>query len=346
MERMEHLGMPLPVVAPPVSHDRCEICGLLPQIETSRGRSRIVAASAAMHALFRRVARFASAEAPVVILGESGTGKEVVARALHGNSGRRGHPFLAVNVAALPGELLESELFGHVRGAFTGAATAKKGLFEAADGGMLFLDEVAEMPLALQAKLLRVLQDGEVRRVGDTRPFAVDVRVVCATHRELGEQVRLGLFREDLYYRLKVLTLRVPPLRERKEDVLALAEQFLRDEGHRDARLAPEAAQVLLSYSWPGNVRELASAMKHGIALAPGGVVRAEDLPEDLLRRAPASASTQALSRDLRSLVDVERDHILQVLAACEGSQAEAARILGIGRNTLWRKLRHYAATA
>ena len=313
MERMEHLGMPLPVLVPPVSHERCDICGLLPQIETSRGRSRIVAASAAMHALFRRVARFASAEAPVVILGESGTGKEVV---------------------------------GHVRGAFTGAATAKKGLFEAADGGMLFLDEVAEMPLALQAKLLRVLQDGEIRRVGDTRPFAVDVRVVCATHRELGEQVRLGLFREDLYYRLKVLTLRVPPLRERKEDVLALAEQFLRDEGHPDARLTPEAAKILLSYAWPGNVRELASAMKHGIALAPGGIVRAEDLPEDLLRGPSARTSMPAVSPDLRSLVDVERDHILQVLATCQGSQAEAARVLGIGRNTLWRKLRRYAATA
>jgi two-component system response regulator HydG len=346
LEHMEHLRMPLPVLSSAGSHERCEVCGLLPLIETPRGRSRIVARSASMHDLFRRVARFASAEAPVVILGESGTGKEVVARALHGNSNRRGQPFLAVNVAALPGELLESELFGHVRGAFTGASAAKKGLFEAADGGMLFLDEVAEMPLALQAKLLRVLQDGEVRRVGDTRPFAVNVRVVCATHRELAEQVRLGLFREDLYYRLKVLTLRVPPLRERPEDVLSLAEQFLRDEGRPEARLTPEAAQVLLSYGWPGNVRELASAMKHGIALAPGGVVRSEDLPEDLLRGAPAPAASPAARADLRSLVDVERDHILQVLAACDGSQAEAARILGIGRNTLWRKLRHYAATA
>jgi two-component system response regulator HydG len=342
---MEHLRMTLPVLSPPGGHERCEVCGLLPLIETSRGPSRIVARSAAMHTLFRRVARFASADAPVVILGESGTGKEVVARALHGNSSRRGQPFLAVNVAALPGELLESELFGHVRGAFTGASTAKKGLFEAADGGMLFLDEVAEMPLALQAKLLRVLQDGEIRRVGDTRPFGVNVRVVCATHRELGEQVRLGLFREDLYYRLKVLTVRVPPLRERPEDVLPLAEQFLRDEGYPDAHLTPEAAQLLLSYGWPGNVRELASAMKHGIALAPGGLVRSEDLPEDLLRRAPATASSPAVHPDLRSLADVERDHILQVLAACQGSQAEAARVLGIGRNTLWRKLRHYAAT-
>jgi len=343
MERMEHRGFSLPVVSTSESHERCEVCGLLPIIETARGRSRIVARSAAMHALFRRAARFASADAPVVILGESGTGKEVVARALHANSTRRDHPFLAVNVAALPGELLESELFGHVRGAFTGASAAKRGLFEAADGGTLFLDEIAEMPLALQAKLLRVLQDGEIRRVGDTRPFAVDVRVVCATHRELGEQVRRGLFREDLYYRLKVLTLRVPPLRERPEDILSLTEQFLRDEGHPEARLTAEAARVLVSYGWPGNVRELASALKHGVALAASDTIRVEDLPEELLRGSPAPASATAPGPDLRSLVDDERDHILQVLGACQGSQAEAARILGIGRNTLWRKLRRYA---
>ena len=343
MERMERRGLSLPVLSPPESHERCEVCGLVPVIETARGRSRIVARSAAMHALFRRAARFASAEAPVVILGESGTGKEVVARALHGNSSRRDRPFLAVNVAALPGELLESELFGHVRGAFTGASAAKRGLFEAADGGTLFLDEIAEMPLALQAKLLRVLQDGEIRRVGDIRPFAVDVRVVCATHRELGEQVRRGLFREDLYYRLKVLTLRVPPLRERTDDILPLAEQFVRDEGHPEARLTPEAARVLVSYAWPGNVRELASALKHGIALASGGTIRPEDLPEELLRRAPVPGASAAAGPDLRPLVDVEREHILQVLSACQGSQAEAARILGIGRNTLWRKLRRFA---
>jgi DNA-binding NtrC family response regulator len=344
MEPMERSSVALPVLPlSPQAHERCEICGLLPLIETARGHSRIVARSPAMHALFRRVARFAAADAPVVILGESGTGKEVVARALHGNSSRRDRPFLAVNVAALPSELLESELFGHVRGAFTGAAAAKRGLFEAADGGTLFLDEIAEMPLALQAKLLRVLQDGEVRRVGDIRPFAVDTRVVCATHRELGDQVRRGVFREDLYYRLKVLTVRVPPLRERDEDILPLADQFLRDEGHLEARLSPEAAQVLTSYGWPGNVRELASAMKHGAALAAGALIRPEDLPEELLRASGRTAPASAQERDLRSLLEVEREHILQVLDACKGSQAEAARVLGIGRNTLWRKLRSYA---
>ena len=244
--------------SPPGGHERCEACGLLaahrdlarPLPDRGPEPSDARAVQAGRPLRLRRCSGLSSS-------GERNR-KEVVARALHGNSSRRGRPFLAVNVAALPGELLESELFGHVRGAFTGASTAKKGLFEAADGGMLFLDEVAEMPLALQAKLLRVLQDGEIRRVGDTRPFAVNVRVVCATHRELGEQVRLGLFRQDLYDRLKVLTVRVPPLRERPEDVLSLAEQFLRDEGHPDAHLTPEAAQVLLatagrgtSASWP-----------------------------------------------------------------------------------------------
>jgi DNA-binding NtrC family response regulator len=299
-----------------------------------------------MQGLLKRVARFAVADAPVVIFGESGTGKEVVARALHANSVRRERSFVAVNVAALPSELLESELFGHVRGAFTGAATAKAGLFEAADGGTLFLDEIAEMPIGLQAKLLRVLQDGEVRRVGDTRAFAVDARVVCATHRDLGEQVQRGLFREDLFYRLKVLTLRVPPLRDRREDILPLAEQLLCEHGRTGARLSPEAERIVSEYRWPGNVRELASAMKHGIALATEDVVRAEDLPEELTRVSVVPGQPGTPPPDLRALADVERDHVLQVLAACAGSQAEAARVLGIGRNTLWRKLRGYSLAA
>jgi DNA-binding NtrC family response regulator len=296
-----------------------------------------------MQALLKRVARFAAANAPVVVFGESGTGKEVVARVLHANSVRHERPFVAVNVAALPSELLESELFGHVRGAFTGAATAKAGLFEAAHGGTLFLDEIAEMPLGLQAKLLRVLQDGEVRRVGDTRSFAVDARVVCATHRDIGERVRQGLFREDLLYRLKVLTLRMPSLRERREDILPLAAQLLREEGRPAACLSPEAERIVLGYGWPGNVRELANAMKHGLALATGDVVRAEDLPEELSQRGGACGNGVSRAADLRPLGEVEREHVLQVLAACHGSQAEAARILDIGRNTLWRKLRGYS---
>lgn len=317
------------------------MCGLDPAVRTVRQESRIVARSVAMQTVLRRAAQFASATAPVVILGESGSGKEVVARALHASSARRDAPFVAVNVTALPAGLLESELFGHARGAFTGATTAKQGLFAAADRGTIFLDEIAEMPLELQAKLLRVLQDGEIRRVGDTRVSRVDVRVVCATHRDLADFVSRGLFREDLYYRLKVLTLRVPPLRERAEDVLPLARMLLAEEGQPALLFTAGAQAVLERHSWPGNVRELANAVKHGVALARGATIDVEDLPEELTTR-PARG-VRASPPDLRTLAEIEREHVLHVLEACGGAQVEAARVLGIGRNTLWRKLRSYA---
>jgi two-component system response regulator HydG len=294
-----------------------------------------------MQALLRRVARFAPSDAPVMVLGETGSGKEVVARTLHLNSPRAERPFVAVNVAALPAELLESELFGHSKGAFTGAGAAKRGLLEEADGGTLFLDEIAEMPLPLQVKLLRALQDGEVRRVGETRAFAVDARIICATHRDLAARVREGAFREDLYFRLKVLTLRVPPLRERREDLLPLARRFLADHGGGERRFAPDAEARLLAYAWPGNVRELENAVTHGAALATGDEVRAGDLPEEL--GLPAAEPSKPSGDVLRPLAEVEREHILAVLAACGGSQSDAARVLGIGRNTLWRKLQSYA---
>ena len=298
-----------------------------------------------MQSVLRRAAQCASANAPVASLGESGAGKEVVARALHASSPRAAAPFVAVNVAALPAELLESELFGHVRGAFTGAVAAKRGLFEAASGGTLFLDEIAEMPLALQAKLLRALQDGEVRRVGDTRAFEVDVRIVCATHRDLREHVEHGAFREDLFYRLKVLTLRVPSLRERPEDVFPLARMFVEDEG-ASLRFTPAARRVLEGYGWPGNVRELSNAVKHGVALARNGVIDVDDLPEELRAPPAPRAETSRVVDEgdvLRPLAEVEREHVLRVIEACGGSQTKAARVLGIGRNTLWRKLGRYA---
>jgi two-component system response regulator HydG len=290
-----------------------------------------------MRAVLLRAARFAASDAPIMLLGESGTGKEVVARALHAASKRRDRPFVAINVAALPAELLESELFGHVRGAFTGAASDKRGLFEAADGGTLFLDEIGEMPLVLQAKLLRALQDGEVRKIGDTRAFAVDARVVCATHRDLPAHVRREQFREDLYFRLKVLTLSIPPLRQRPEDILPLAARFLADEGRAGASFSREAELLLLAYAWPGNVRELGNAVKHGVALANGPTIDVEHLPEEL---AVPAASVAARATSMCTLAEVEHEHVLRVLQACGGSQVEAARVLGIGRNTLWRKLR------
>ena len=327
--------MPLHVQNDAAGPCRCDICGLQTVISSLRSQTPIVAESPAIRATFTRVADFAHADAPVMILGESGTGKEIVARALHANGPRRAAPFVALNVAAVPGELLESELFGHVRGAFTSASQAKQGLLEAASGGTLFLDEIGEMPLPLQAKLLRAVQEGEVRRVGDTRTFGVDVRFVCATHQDLRALVRAGRFREDLYFRLKVLTLRVPPLRERREDVLPLARAFMAQERRPAAGLSPEAEAAFGAYPWPGNVRELGNAVKHGCALARGAPIRLEHLPEELQpgHRPAAGATSDRLD-------DVEQAHVLAVLARCGGSPQAAAERLGIGRTTLWRKLR------
>ena len=320
----------------------CGTCGTGPKTDGMRRCSRLVAHSPAMLALLRRAGPISETDASVVLQGETGTGKEVLARALHANGPRHKGPFIAVNVATLPGELLESELFGHVRGAFTGAVAAKKGLFEEADGGTLFLDEIAELPLPLQAKLLRVLQEGELRRVGGAQPITVDVRILSATHRDLKGQVARGLFREDLFYRLKVFTLTLPPLRERREDILPLALMFAERLGKPDVRIRPAAAALLERYAWPGNVRELGNAVEHAVILARGGEVDVEHLPEELI----AGDAPLARAARLRPLADVEREHVLAVLDACGGNQVEAARVLGIGRNTLWRKLRSITGTA
>ncbi len=298
----------------------------------------MVAESPAMQTMLKRTARFAASSAPVAVFGETGTGKEIVARVLHANSPRAERPFVPVNVAALPAELLESELFGHARGAFTGASGARRGLFEAADQGTLFLDEIGEMPLPLQAKLLRALEDGEIRRVGENQPFSVDVRVICATHRDLGLRVSEGTFREDLFYRLKVLTLEVPPLRARTEDIIPLSLQFLARERTVAKGFTATARTWLEAHRWPGNVRELENAIKHGAALATGPLLDAGDLPHDHGAKPRTSPEGK-----LETLAELERRHILRVLDACDGSQSEAARILGVARNTLWRKLRQYA---
>lgn len=310
---------------------------MVPMAPRLRGSTRVVAESEAMRVVLRRIARFAKSNAPVAVFGETGTGKEIVARVLHANSSRARGPFVPVNVAALPAELLESELFGHGKGAFTGAVQARRGLFEAAHHGTLFLDEVAELPMPLQAKMLRALQDGEIRRVGETEAFVSDVRIVCATHRDLFERVREGSFREDLYYRLKVLSVTLPPLRERREDILPLARRLLIEEDVRADDFTAAASAALLQYAWPGNVRELHNAIRHGAALTEGAHIDVEDLPDEL-HRASAARPMHALC----TLADAEREHILRVLDACKGSQVEAAQVLGIGRNTLWRKLREY----
>lgn len=318
----------------------CSLCRLSEAAPGFGKCSRMVAESPAMRALLVRAAPIASTTASVVILGESGAGKEVLARALHANSPRRSRPFVAVNVAALPGELLESELFGHVKGAFTGAVSSRPGLMQAASGGTLFLDEIGDMPLSLQAKILRALQDGEVRPVGDVRSTSVDVRIVCATHRDLRALVSSGGFREDLFYRLNVFTLRVPPLRERVPDILPLARLMLEQEGEPDTKISLPARKLLERHDWPGNVRELGDAMLHGLVLSRGGPIRPEHLPEQIGQPAPRSSLPTGVR--LRSLAEVEREHVLGVLEACGGNQVEAAQALGIGRNTLWRKLRTY----
>jgi two-component system response regulator HydG len=286
--------------------------------------------------VLRRALAIARTSAPVVLLGETGTGKEVIARALHHGSPRRANPFVPVNCGAIPGELLESELFGHVRGAFSGAVADKPGLFETASGGTLLLDEVADLPPLLQVKLLRVLQDGEVRRVGANHPIATDVRVIAATHKDLEALVAAGSFRADLFFRLKVFSLRLPSLRDRLEDIVPLARYFLALEAESPRELGPETEDALLHYRWPGNIRELSNAMRYASALSEERIIEPQHLPEEILQRA-APAPRRAT---LRTLVEVEQEHVLMVLRACGGVQADAARVLGIGRNTLWRWLR------
>lgn len=292
-----------------------------------------------MQNVLRRATAVAQSPAPVVLLGETGTGKEVLARALHLSSPRAAKPFVPVNCGAIPGELLETELFGHVRGAFSGAVADKTGLFEAASGGTILLDEVADLPLSLQVKLLRVLQDGEIRRVGAVRSTAMDVRVIAATHKNLEALVEAGAFRADLYYRLKVFSLRLPPLRERQDDILPLAHHFLALEREPARVLAGAAADLLRGYRWPGNIRELSNAMRYASALAEGDVVEPCHLPEEILVGRPAATPAPG---SLPTLAAVEEAHVRTVLRACRGVQSDAAQILGIGRNTLWRKLRSY----
>lgn len=275
-------------------------------------------------------------DVPVVILGETGVGKEVLARTLHANSPRADKPLIAINVAALPADLVEAELFGHEKGAFTGADMTREGLFEAANGGTLLLDEIGELPLVAQAKILRVLDRGEVRRVGSTQTRTVDVRIFCATNRDLAEEVRARRFREDLYWRLKVFELTVPPLRERPEDILPLARMFLGEFDHPVDRFSSQAQALLQHHRWPGNVRELANAVRHASVLSEGAEIEVKHLPDDL--RAPRRASRAPVF--LQSLAEVEQRHIQRVLEAVGGNQVEASAILGIGRTTLWRKLR------
>ena len=304
----------------------------------------IVAKSSAMRQLVELARRVAKVDATVLVTGESGSGKERVARLVHDGSTRADGPFIAVNCGAIAETLLESELFGHARGAFTGATSARPGLFEAAHGGTLLLDEVGEVSPSMQVKLLRALQEREIRRVGENTSRKVDVRILAATNRDLAQGVANGSFRQDLYYRLKVVELRVPALRERRDDILTLARVFLDDAARRMKRtilgIGPAAAERMLQFGWPGNVRELENAMERAVALARGDLVEIEDLPDEIRR--VGGPATPGAGEVVRSLDDVERAHILAALASNGGNQTRTAEQLGIGTATLYRKLKRY----
>jgi DNA-binding NtrC family response regulator len=310
-----------------------------------RGYAGIVGQSPPMKELFRQMDRVAASDISILIHGESGTGKELVARALHRSSGRRDGPFVPLNCAAIPETLQESELFGHERGAFTGATARRVGRFEEADGGTLFLDEVAELSLSAQAKLLRVLQDRSFRRLGASGEVRSDFRLIAATHRDLDEQVKAGRFRGDLYFRVAVLELAIPPLRRRQGDIPLLVERFLQDaadeHGRGEVRVSAEALAALEAYPWPGNVRELENAVRRAAVVCEGGVLAPRDLPARVLEggeRRPANRADEAP----QTLEDIERAAILGAIERTGGNLSEVGRQLGIGRTTLYRKLKKY----
>ena len=301
----------------------------------------IVGQGQAMPSLLVTVRRIAGSDANVLLQGESGTGKGLIARTIHDASSRAGGPFLVINCSGFQDQLLESELFGHEKGAFTGATAVKQGLFEVAEAGTLLLDEVGEMSPAMQAKLLQVLDTRELRRVGGTRVHRVDVRIIAATNKDLAQEVRALRFREDLYYRLNVVSLTLPPLRERKEDIPLLIDHFLKrfgTAGYPGKRLSPEAQQHLVEYAWPGNVRELANTIERLLILAPGEVIGPDDLPTNIrVGSGPA--------RGASSLAEMERLHLARVLAETRGKKMQAARLLGIDVKTLNQKIKRYNIT-
>jgi len=303
---------------------------------------RIVGSSAAMRRVYDQIERVKDSDISVFISGESGTGKELVARAIHYGSRRASGPFVDVNCAAIPESLQESELFGHEKGAFTGAVAAYAGRFEQAQGGTIFLDEVGEMSPSTQARLLRVLQERTLQRIGGTRRIELDVRVISASNTDLEEAVREGRFRQDLYYRLVVFPIQLPPLRERREDIPLLVEHFLEkhaaDAGRRVRRVHPDALRRLLAHDWPGNVRELENVIHRALLVCDGEEIAPDDLPPELGRLATAPAAEEVPM----SLEELERWAIERAVAACGGNLSEAARRLGIGRSTLYRKMQQY----
>ena len=305
-------------------------------IARERAPASMIGTSPAMQEVFRLIERAGPSDKAILIQGESGTGKELVARALHQASRRADKPIVVINCAALPESLLESELFGHEKGSFTGAINAKQGLFEVADGGTLFIDEIGEMPGSLQAKMLRVLEDGSMRRIGSIKERRVDVRILAATNRNMSREVAEGRFREDLYYRINVMSLELPPLRKRLSDVPLLVRQFL----GTGWEIEPEAKLALEQYSWPGNVRQLINAIERGKILGDDGIIRRNDLPREVTQPGSAPAiSGELLSDDLAAL---QRSKVVSVLRRVHGNKSHAAKMLGIERRKLYRLVDKY----
>ena len=324
---------------------RGEVKRLREVVASTRGRGALIGGSPAMQQIYQLIDQVSTTDATVLITGESGTGKEVVAREIHHRSRRKDGPFVTINCAAVPESLLESELFGHAKGAFTDAKHSRQGLFQQASGGTLFLDEVGEMALSSQPKLLRALQERRVRPVGGDTEVPVDVRLITATNRDLEEMVEDKRFREDLYYRINVIHVPLPPLRARGSDVMLLAQHILKHYAvaldKKVVGLSASSAERMLAYEWPGNVRELGNCIERAVALAKFEEIQVEDLPEKI-RAQPTRRSTAMSGSDhpeMLTLEEVERRHVLRVLAACSGNRTDAAKVLDLDRKTLYRKL-------
>ena len=313
------------------------------EIRSQDGFHGILGSSASMQKIFSLIASATHSDAPVIIFGESGTGKELVAEAIHETGARRGKPFVKVNCAALNESLLESELFGHVKGAFTGAYRTRKGRFEAARGGDIFLDEIGDLPLSIQVKLLRVLEEMVIERVGENTPIQVDVRIVSSTNKDLEGLVEKGLFREDLFYRINVIPISVPPLRERVEDIPLLAETFFRRVRMKSGKdiqgISGEAMKKLVDYHWPGNVRELKSAFEYAFVSCQDSIIQPHHLPPNILwgQKGQGSPTSVPVNRD-----EIKKRQLLDALKKAGGNQSEAARILGVSRVTVWNRMKKF----
>jgi two-component system, NtrC family, response regulator HydG len=319
------------------------------QLNEKFGFEGVIGNSVAMHAVVAKLRQIAPTSASVLITGESGTGKELAAKALHINSPRKNKPFVPLNCAELSENVLESELFGHVKGAFTGADRDRIGRFQYANGGTLFLDEIGDMPISIQVKLLRVLESGEIVRVGTNEPIKVNVRLISATHRDLSDAITEGQFRQDLYHRLKVVSVKLPPLRERRDDIPLLIEHFLKEFTASHAKavtaITPAVRKVLMAYSWPGNVRELRNTIESMIVIDADGQLDLDDLTEDLQALTSSGRSDGPAGVDSlvgKSLEEIEQHYIVESLKRTGGNREEAAKILGIGERTLYRKIREY----